>query len=301
MAKYKFIKNSNQERPRNVSYEQFTSASYGQEYVYDPKDIPLRTYHLSGSITGSSEYRILHSLKNIINQYSALDDLYNYNNFYNKPATMLAFSSAHYGSGIERGSVFLNMYLSGNLLSTVSDFRQNGILYSQNDEKIGIVLYKEGFILLNNTSSLSSDIVQYSSSYQQFEDNPRWTNYFLSASESMYFDMDYDIKNFVCTNLNFVHAEKNSLNHSNNITYIESGSYSYITSSYQFKESDKISGKNTIQSPFVSGSSNFEKQTFITKIGLYDENKKLIAVASLANPVRKTENREFLFKLRIDF
>ena len=44
---------------------------------------------------------------------------------------------------------------------------------------------------------------------------------------------------------------------------------------------------------------NFEKQTFITRIGLYDKDKKLIAVGSLANPVRKTENREFTIKLKI--
>ena len=30
------------------------------------------------------------------------------------------------------------------------------------------------------------------------------------------------------------------------------------------------------------------------------ENKKLIGIGSLANPVRKTENREFLFKLKLD-
>lgn len=300
MAKYKFIKDSKQEMPRNVAYEDFVSASYGQEYYYEPSDIPLRIYHFSGSVTGSNDYRLLGSLKNIINQYSAIDDLYNYNNFYNTPASLYSFSSAHFGSGIEKGSVVLNMYLSGNLLSSARDAKYNGVLYSDSGDKIGIVLYKEGFILLNSTASLSSDTVSFHSQYSSFEDNPRWINYFLSASESLYFDMDYDIKSYVCTNLNFVHAEKNKLNHSNNPTYIQSGSYYNTTSSFQFKESEYISIKNTVKSPFVSGSSNFEKETYITRIGLYDDNKKLIGIGSLANPVRKTENREFLFKLRID-
>mgnify|MGYP003332734796 FL=1 len=96
------------------------------------------------------------------------------------------------------------------------------------------------------------------------------------------------------------YANKNELNHSNNETYLESGSYSCDSGSYFFKESENTVIKNTVKSPFVSGSANFQKQTFISRIGLYDENKKLIGIASLANPVRKTENREFLFKLTLD-
>jgi len=300
MAKYKFIKDSKLERQRNVSESEYISASYGQEYFYEPKDIPLRIYHLSGAITGSSDYPLLRSLKNTINHYSALDDLYSYNNFYNTPATLYAFSSVHFASGIEKGSVRLNMYISGNLLSAISDHRENGILYSDANEKIGIVLYREGFILINNTSSLSEDIVEYRANGENFSDNPRWIHSFISSSDSIYYDIDYNIKSDVCTSLNFVYADKNKLNHSNNSTYLESGSYSYTTSSYHFKESEEIAIKNTVKSSFVSGSSNFEKETYITRIGLYDDNKKLIGVGSLANPVRKTENREFLFKLRID-
>lgn len=300
MAKYKFVKDSKLERPKNVSESEYISASYGQEYFYEPKDVPLRVYHLSGAITGSFDYSLLRSLKNTINYYSALDDLYNYNNFYNTPSTLYAFSSAHFASGIEKGSVRLNMYISGNLLSSIRDHRENGILYSDANEKIGIVLYREGFILINNTSSLSEDIVEYRANGEIFSDNPRWIHSFISSSNSIYYDIDYNVKSDVCTSLNFVYADKNKLNHSNNPTYLESGSYSYTTSSYHFKESEEIAIKNTVKSNFVSGSSNFEKETYITRIGLYDDNKKLIGIGSLANPVRKTENREFLFKLRID-
>lgn len=301
MSKYRFIKDSKLERPRNISHEEYVSASYGQEFIYEPIDIPLHIYHFSGSITGSQEYRLLYSLKNIINSYSAHDDLFNYSNFHNVPSALYAFSSVHIGSGIRKGTVELNSYLSGNLISSISDFREDGILYSGSQEKIGLVLYNEGFILINNTASLSTDIADFSSSYNQFSDNPRWIHAFLSASDSLYYDINYDVKSDVATNINFVYAEKNALNHSNNPTYIESGSYSFTSSSYHFKESEEIKVKNTVKSPFNSGSANFEKQTFITRIGLYDEDKKLIGIGSLANPVRKTENREYLFKLRIDF
>lgn len=301
MAKYRFIKDSKLERPRSVDKNTFISASYGDIFDYEPKDIPVRIYHFSGSSLTHDDYKLFKSLKNTINYYKAQDDLFVYENLLDKPLTMYAFSTAHLGSGFERGSVELKYYLSGNIISAASDFREDGVLYSHTDEKVGIVLYKEGFILINNTASLSDQIANFSSNYDTFQDNPRWIHTFLSASDSLYFDINYNTKNDVSTNVNFVYAEKNQLNHSNDPTYIESGSYRPISGSFFFKENEDIRIKNTVKSPFISGSANFEKQTFITRIGLYDQDKKLIAVGSLANPVRKTENREFVFKLKIDF
>ena len=59
--------------------------------------------------------------------------------------------------------------------------------------------------------------------------------------------------------------------------------------------------KNTISSSFCGHSASFEKQTFISKIGLYDSNKNLIGITYMARPVRKRENDEFTFKLKLDF
>jgi hypothetical protein len=79
------------------------------------------------------------------------------------------------------------------------------------------------------------------------------------------------------------------------------GNYYAIITEKTFIENDKIIIKNIVKSPFVDGSANFEKETYITKIGLYDKDKNLIGIVSLANPVRKTENREFTFKIKIDY
>ena len=56
--------------------------------------------------------------------------------------------------------------------------------------------------------------------------------------------------------------------------------------------------KNIVSASFTSAS--FEKTTYISKINIYDENENLIGVASLANPVKKTIDREYLFKLKLD-
>jgi hypothetical protein len=38
----------------------------------------------------------------------------------------------------------------------------------------------------------------------------------------------------------------------------------------------------------------------VSKIGIYDEDMNLIAVAKLATPVKKTEERDLTFKLKLD-
>ena len=58
--------------------------------------------------------------------------------------------------------------------------------------------------------------------------------------------------------------------------------------------------KNTISSSFAHYSASYEPQVFISQIGIYDEQKNLIAIAKLANPVRKTKDLDYTFKLKLD-
>jgi len=57
---------------------------------------------------------------------------------------------------------------------------------------------------------------------------------------------------------------------------------------------------NIVSASYNEPSASFKKQTYISKIGIYDENKNLIAVAKVATPVKKTEEREYTFKLKLD-
>ena len=58
--------------------------------------------------------------------------------------------------------------------------------------------------------------------------------------------------------------------------------------------------KNIVSSSFSQTDGSFEKITYITKVGIYDKYKNLIAVADLANPVRKREQDSYTFKLKLD-
>lgn len=71
------------------------------------------------------------------------------------------------------------------------------------------------------------------------------------------------------------------------------GSFGYI-------ESSNFKYKNTVKSRYNDPYAEFEDNTYISKIGLYDEDRNLIGIAKLATPIKKTPNRDFTFKLKID-
>ena len=60
----------------------------------------------------------------------------------------------------------------------------------------------------------------------------------------------------------------------------------------------------------MTGSSGFIKPrminnelgiTYITTIGLYDDEKNLVAVAKLSKPIKKTIEKEMVIKIRIRY
>ena len=59
--------------------------------------------------------------------------------------------------------------------------------------------------------------------------------------------------------------------------------------------------KNVAKSPFKGHEANYEDITYISKIGIYDDKHNLLAIANLATPVKKTRDREYTFKLKLDF
>ena len=59
--------------------------------------------------------------------------------------------------------------------------------------------------------------------------------------------------------------------------------------------------KKTNKSDYKDAQEEFENVTYISKIGIYDRFKNLIAIASLSRPIKKTEKRDYMFKIGIDF
>ena len=125
-----------------------------------------------------------------------------------------------------------------------------------------------------------------------------------ASTEYISFGLDYKGTNYVPVMTMLAHAPKGELNYSNNPTFVKYGQQKKmtpITGSRVYREQDTILAKNTMTSSYADPTGSYQKQTFISKIGLYDEDNNLIGIATLANPVKKHEDLDYTFKLKLDF
>jgi hypothetical protein len=76
----------------------------------------------------------------------------------------------------------------------------------------------------------------------------------------------------------FCRAYNNEFNYSSNPTYLDN-------SAIRVKEGDPMN----------------EPASYITTVGLYDENEQLLAVAKLSEPIKKTASNELIVRMRLDF
>lgn len=251
---------------------------------------------------------------------------------------LITIPNFFYGSYINPGSVHLNMYVSGVLTASAVDTNKNGKLIQTyggtTGSVVGSVFYDHGIILLTGSQQLSSQQAPYiqplTSSNSAVNDYLKWIHFGSyigvtgSAPETKY-ELTFQGTNYVPTLTMFCHAEKNELFWSNNRSFIEAGqgeelyvgqSTSSINSDGQvyyaesgsfllpsdntFKENPYVIIKNTISSSFANYSASYQPQIFISQIGIYDEEKNLIGIAKLANPVRKTKELDYTFKLKLD-
>jgi len=102
----------------------------------------------------------------------------------------------------------------------------------------------------------------------------------------------------------FATAQPGDLNNSQNPTFISSSDSNWknLTSvdSSGYVEPHKTAIKNTIHSQYCNFEDQFQKQTYISKIGIFDKDRNLIGIATLANPVQKKEVDNYTFKLKLD-
>ena len=266
------------------------------------------------------------ALTNTLNHYKHLSLSYSYENYEISTVNLLSIPSIMFGSAIKKGSVDLKFYYTGSLIARAQDIRKNGELVSTlsggatSGSVIGTVLYNEGFIIISTSGSkgdlnstaggtaLNSEVDTYAGTVAT--DNPRW-QYFGSyesgsthASSSI-FTIDFKGTHKVPTLTMFANAKEGELNNSLNPTFISSshtGSRDYrtITNPARLEEDKGYSLTNTIQSPFCSHSAEFAKQTYISQVGIYDEERNLLGVAKVARPVRKVEDNAYTFKLKLD-
>jgi len=283
-----------------------------------PRHSPLQ----SSALTGQSVSNI-RALKNTINEYRLMSPYFEYSSsvssitcgisnrdFDSSSLGLVGIPTIMYGSEIKRGTVSLEFYRTGTLLARAEDTKRNGELIqtygtaSLLDTVIGLVLYNEGFLILTSSATLGTDQDYYTSSIGLSV--PNWT-YFASSisgsitapSSSFLMTMSGTTNTQVITI--FATAPKGELNHSNNPSYLK---YDYAplisTGSRGYIEDPQTQIKNVVSSAYNDPTGSFEKTTYISKVALYDKNKNLIGIAKTATPIKKTVERDFTFKLKLD-
>jgi hypothetical protein len=304
---------------KTISTSQFNSDFvYGETLTgsYPLSSSITREYHPSGFLARPH----IHALKNTLNFYTNISKHYAYDSDLGDKATqevnLISVPSIFYGSSIKKGTVDLKFYISGTLIGQLTDQNQNGELiqtapYGSNGSGsvAGIVLYNEGFILLTGSWGLEDGISRnYLNDLTNLQTSS-WLNYAVGTNDgnpagiipSSSYGMQFNGTNHIPTLTLFAHANRGEMNHSNNPTYTTQNSASlYQTSSFSITETVREI-KNVVSSSYADPDAPFEKTTYITKIGIYDDDKNLVGIASVAKPVRKIADRNYTFKLKLDF
>ena len=302
-----------------------TQAGFNSSFEYG--DVISGSYPLSASITrerfvtghGDTATSHLSALKNTLDSYAFINPNYQYSSSLGNKAqqevNLISIPSIFFDSGIRPGSVDLKFYISGTLVARAQDKHKNGSLvqtggtaYAQtngSDSVAGVGLYNQGFIILTG----SWDLTEASFDFGVASRQGQWCDFASGANDgsdssltpSASFQLKFEGTNEVSTITMHAIAPKGLLNYSNNPTFKSYESASVASSnSSAYTENISVPIKNTISSSFCDYSASFKKQTFIDKIGIYDDDKNLIAIAKLAKPVKKTEDRALTFRLKLD-
>jgi|5B_taG_2_1085324.scaffolds.fasta_scaffold04041_4 hypothetical protein len=266
------------------------------------------------------------ALQNSADTYTTLSKHYNFtsSNYLSRDLTeatvnIIDIPTIFYESSLKKGSVNLKFYLTGSLIGECADTKRNGELIettgSNAGQCVGIVMYNEGVIVLTSSNAIDST----GGSWVNFNgtagtEQASWLYYAAGANDGIThdtagadqianasFNLEFEGTSYTNTMTLFCHADKGKLNYSNNPTFLESGSFcsTFNTSSYSYSE-PAISIKNVVSSSYSGHNENFERTTYISKVGIYDEEGHLVMIASLAKPIRKKENDEYTFKLTYD-
>ena len=319
---YSFVvKNGSRIDFRTSTEASFNNSSYGDiitsSYPY-VSSIAKELYETSTARSGSSYVSHLLALKNTINHYRYISPEFQYSsslrNLNSVEVGLVNIPTIFYGSQIKKGTINLRYYFTGTLIGQARDENQNGVLYStygtDSGSVVGIALYNEGFLILTGTTAL--DLVgtdAYTSSltpYVGFGDSPRWTYFGQSISgtitaPSSSFIMEMSGTSYNNTLTLFATAPKGQLNQSNNPTFTKYSTANFAqTGSKAYFENDQRLIKNVVSSAYADPTGSFQKTTYISKIGIFDDDRNLIGIAKVAMPVKKTAERDFTFKIKLD-
>lgn len=294
-------------------YYNTTTARYTTPILNETEGSGIQVAY-SGSVSH------LRALKNTLNHYTYLSPHYAYSssllkrNFEDIQVGLVCVPTIFYGSKIKPGSVRLDFYVTGTLIGRLQDKNQNGVLYQTapvdslgSGSTAGVVLYNEGFIVLTGSYVIANGPTHIEN-YGTADGWPTWVNFAqtisasnpqLSPHSSFLLQMSGTTKTETMTM--FATAPKAMINQSNNPTFVNyyTGSFG-ITASTGYIENQVLAIKNVVSSAYNTPTGSFERTTYISKVGIYDDDMNLLAIAKPATPIKKVDSRDFTFKIELD-
>ena len=315
-----------------LGFKTVTTGTFQQTDLAEIFDV---SYPLSSSIssdfftiTSNATSSMINALRNTIDYYKYNSPHYSFSSSQQDPhdrdfsgasgevkVKLISIPSIYYGSSIKKGTVDLKFFITGTLCGRAQDINSNGELIQtepvgsqDSGSVVGIVLYKEGFILLTGSALDNNTHLQDYYEDNTLVDDPAWY-YFAStgsldtsyeSSPNSSFSLSFSGSNYISTVTMLAHAKRGDLNYSQNPTFVDYHNTSSLTTGSDFFEESGGQIKNIVNSEFSDLTASFQKITYISKIGIYDENQNLLGIAKLANPVRKREIDDYTFKLKLD-
>ncbi len=198
---------------------------------------------------------------------------------------------------------------------------------------VGLVLYNEGIILLTSSLEIHREKREVfrpglGGLGSDGTEAPKWINFAStmwtgSTTSNSTWELELEGVNHIPTLTMYAHAQSGNINHSNNPSFVDfddvynkdiinykTGAYglvenrdkklyNFVSSSYK-QARIKNNSDGSTSNIFPEFSASFKKQVYISKVGIYDDDNNLIAVAKLAQPYRKEESDSISFKLKLD-
>jgi hypothetical protein len=235
---------------------------------------------------------------------------------------LISIPKIFYGSRIKPGSMSLKFYITGTLVGELKDEKYNGELIqvgpvdsNGSGSVAGVAMYEEGFVLLTGSWDLTSgrpyDLIgigEVGTTIDEFVTGS-WKYFAAGANDglenpvspSASFDMSFKGHTETQVLTMYAHARRGEVNYSNNPTFLQFGQDKvFLSSSNIYIENDQQKIKNTVSSSFSGFEAPFERQVYVSRVAVYDDDKKLIGVATLSNPVLKKEAQDLSFKIKLD-
>ena len=308
------IKGSSLNNISTVSVSSFNAFSYG--------DTVSGSYPLSASITRNiftgSTRRQIGSLKNTLNYAKINSNHFAFSSSLGDKATqtisLIDVPSIFFGTGIKKGTLKLDFFVTGTLTGRLEANAKGELVQTlpqgaNSGSVAGVVLKNMGAILITGSWDVTTDNIDNYDQSGGTEEPFKWYYYmagiqgnveYTTALPSSSFHMHFESTTEVNTKIMFCTAPRGELNQSQNPTFYTKDSHKGLSySSNRFTEPARTV-KNVVSASYETPTAAFEKTTYISKIGIYDEDKNLIGIASLARPVKKTESRNLTFKLKYD-